>query len=253
MLFDSHTHLDDPKFDSDRDEVIENIKNSGVTGLVNVGCNLKTSEFSVKLAEKYDFIYASAGFHPCDVGDICEDDILKIAEMTKNERVVAIGEIGLDYYWDDVSRDVQKYWFLRQLKLAEELDMPVIIHNRDAHKDVLDILKKSSARGIIHCYSASAEMVDDFLSLGYYISFAGPLTYKNNKKTVLAAKKVPLDRILIETDAPYLSPDGFRGKRNDSSKIIHTCRFLADLRGLSVEEMACITEKNAKEIYRIGK
>lgn len=251
MLFDSHTHLDDPKFDSDRDEVIKNIKESGVGGLVNVGCNLETSKFSIELANKYDFIYASVGFHPCDTGDICEDDILKIAEMAKNERVVAIGEIGLDYYWDDVERDVQKHWFLRQLNLAYELDMPVIIHNRDAHLDTLETIKKSPARGIIHCYSASVEMVDEFLSLGYYISFAGPLTYKNNKKTVLAAQKVPMDRILIETDAPYLSPEGFRGKRNDSSKIIHTCRFLADLKGVSVGEMADITERNAKTVYRI--
>ena len=251
MLFDSHTHLDDTKFDSDRSEVIEKIKHSGISYLVNVGCNIPTSEFSIKLAKEYGFIYAAVGFHPCDTLNITEDDILHIKSIASNKKVVAIGEIGLDYHWDDVPHDTQRYWFARQLELACELDMPVIIHNRDAHKDTFDIISQSSAKGIIHCCSCSKDMAKRFLELGYYISFAGPLTYKNNSKTVETAKAVPMDRLLIETDAPYLAPDGFRGKRNDSSLVRFTCEKLAQIKGVSFEEMAAQTLKNAKEIYRI--
>lgn len=253
MLFDSHTHLDDEKFDSDRSEVIEKIKSSGVSYLINVGCNIPTSEFSIKLAEKYAFIYASVGFHPCDTGGITEDDITRIKELAAHKKVVAIGEIGLDYHWDDVPAETQKFWFKRQLDLAAELSMPVIIHNRDAHKDVFEILSKSTARGIIHCCSCSKEMTEEFVKLGYYISFAGPLTYKNNVRTVEAAKAVPMDRLLIETDAPYLAPDGFRGKRNDSSLIRYTCEKLAQIKGASFEDMARQTLENAKRVYNIGK
>ena len=251
MLFDSHTHLDDSKFDCDREEVIEKIKNSGVTRLVNIGCNIPTSEFSVKLAERYDFIYATVGFHPCDTGDMTEDALQKIKELAMHKKVVAIGEIGLDYHWDNVPRDVQKHWFKRQLDLAEELDMPIVIHNRDAHEDTYNILKESSAKGIMHCFSGSKEMAQRFLDLGFYISFAGPLTFKNNVKSVEAAKVVPMDRLLIETDAPYLAPDGFRGKRNDSSLVRYTCEKLAQIKGVSFEEMAKQTFENAKRVYRI--
>lgn len=251
MLFDSHTHLDDAKFDSDRDEVIEKIRKSGVSHLVNVGCNIPTSEFSVALSEKYPFIYASVGFHPCDTLGITEDDICALRNLAKHKKVVAIGEIGLDYHWDSVPRDTQKFWFERQLELACELGLPVIIHNRDAHLDTYDILKRSSASGIIHCCSASREMTEKFLELGYFISFAGPLTYKNNSKTVEAAKAVPLDRLLVETDAPYLAPDGYRGKRNDSSYMRVTCARLAEIKGMSFEEMAGITLENAKKVYNI--
>lgn len=251
MLFDSHTHLDDPKFDSDREQVIEKIRDSGVKCLVNIGCNIPTSEFSVHLAQKYDFIYAAVGFHPCDTGNITENDIETIKSLASQRKVVAIGEIGLDYHWDSVPRDVQRYWFERQLRLAEELDMPVTIHNRDAHEDTYDIIRKSSAKGIIHCCSCSREMALEFVKLGYYISFAGPLTYKNNVKTVETAKALPMDRLLIETDAPYLAPDGFRGKRNDSSLIRYTCEKLADIKGVSFEEMAEQTFENTKKVYRI--
>lgn len=251
MLFDSHTHLDDPKFDADRAEVIEKIKDSGVAKIVNIGCNIPTSEFSVHLAEKYDFIYATVGFHPCDTGSMKESDIDKLRSLASHKKVVAIGEIGLDYHWDNVPRDVQKYWFERQMKLAEELDMPVAIHNRDAHEDTFNIVKNSSAKGIIHCCSCSKEMAEEFVKLGYYISFAGPITYKNGTRNVETAKAIPLDRLLIETDAPYLAPDGFRGKRNDSSLIRYTCERLAEIKGVSFEEMAEQTFKNAEKVYRI--
>lgn len=251
MLFDSHTHLDDSRFDDDREEVIEKIKDSGVTRVVNIGCNIPTSEFSIKLAEKYEFIYATVGFHPCDTGNMTEADIDRLKTLASHKKVVAIGEIGLDYHWDNVPREVQKYWFKRQMKLAEELDMPVTIHNRDAHEDTFNIIKNSPAKGIIHCCSCSKEMATEFVKLGYYISFAGPVTYKNNSKSVETVKAVPLDRLLIETDAPYLAPDGFRGKRNDSSLIRYTCERLAEIKGVSFEEMAEQTFKNAEKVYRI--
>lgn len=251
MLFDSHTHLDDSKFDDDRYEVIEKIKNSGVSRVVNIGCNIKTSEFSVMLAEKYDFIYASAGFHPCETNDITEKDLNIIENILKHPKVVAIGEIGLDYHWDDVPRDKQKYWFCKQMEIAEKVDMPVIIHNREAHEDTLNIIKKFNVKGILHCFSGSKEMAMEFLKCGYYISFAGPLTYKNNAKSTEAAKAVPTDRILIETDAPYLAPDGFRGKRNDSSLVKYVCQKMAEIKGITFEEMANITYKNAMEVYKI--
>ncbi len=251
MLFDSHTHLDDRKFDDDRFEVIGKIKESGVSAIVNIGCNIETSEQSIELAEKYDFIYATVGFHPCDTGDITEEHIEKIKQLASHKKVVAIGEIGLDYYWDSVSRDVQRYWFERQMKLADELDMPVTIHNRDAHKDTFDICQKSNAKGIVHCFSGSKEMAEAFVKLGYYVSFAGPLTYKNNTKSVEAARAVPMDRLLIETDAPYLAPDGFRGKRNDSSLVKYTCERLAQIKGVTFEEMAKQTFENAMRVYKI--
>lgn len=251
MLFDSHTHLDDRKFDDDRIEVIEKIRASGVSKLVNIGCDIKTSENSIRLAEKYDFIYATVGFHPCDTGDITEEHIQKIKQLALHKKVVAIGEIGLDYYWDSVPRDVQKHWFKRQMELAEELKMPVTIHNRDAHEDTYNICKNSDAKGIVHCYSGSKEMAAEFVKLGYYVSFAGPLTYKNNVKSVEAAKAVPMDRLLVETDAPYLAPDGFRGKRNDSSLVRYTCEKLADIKGVTFEEMVRQTYENAMRVYRI--
>lgn len=251
MLFDSHTHLDDGKFDDDRIEVIEKIKASGVSKLVNIGCNISTCEYSIELAEKYDFIYATVGFHPCDTDEMTEEHIERLRKFASHKKVVAIGEIGLDYYWDSVPRDVQKYWFKRQMKLAEELDMPVTIHNRDAHEDTFNICKNSSAKGIVHCFSGSKEMAVEFVKLGYYVSFAGPLTYKNNVKSVEAAKAVPMDRLLIETDAPYLAPDGFRGKRNDSSLVRYTCEKLAEIKGVTFEEMAKQTYDNAMKVYRI--
>ena len=180
-----------------------------------------------------------------------EEHIEKIRQLSKDKKVIAIGEIGLDYYWDNVPRDVQKHWFKRQLELAEELDMPIVIHNRDAHEDTYNILKEYSAKGIMHCFSGSKEMAQRFLNLGFYISFAGPLTFKNNVKSVEAARVVPIDRLLIETDAPYLAPDGFRGKRNDSSLVRYTCEKLAEIKGVSFEEMAKQTFENAKRVYKI--
>ena len=250
-LFDSHTHLDDEKFDGDREEIIQKIYNSGVTMLANIGCDVKSSENSVKLAEKYHFIYATVGIHPHDTESMTEQTLEYIEKLAQNKKVVAIGEIGLDYYYENSKRDIQKYWFKRQLELANKLDMPVTIHNRDAHGDTMEILKSTPARGIIHCYSGSSEMARQLVDMGFYISFAGPLTYKNSKNAVESVKVIPIDRLLIETDSPYLAPTGFRGQRNDSSLVRYVCEKMAEIKGLSFEETAEITFNNAKKVYGI--
>jgi len=251
MLFDTHAHLDDEKFDVDREETIKKIKDSGVLKLVNIGADIKTSQNSIALAEKYDFIYAAVGVHPHDTENMTDKDLETLEKMSKHPKVVAIGEIGLDYFYDNSSRDKQKYWFEEQLKLAQRLDMPIIIHNRDAHADTMEALKKTTAKGIIHCYSGSAEMARQLVDMGFYISFAGPVTYKNSKNAVESARIVPIDKILIETDCPYLAPTGFRGKRNDSSFVHIICEKLAEIKGVSIEEMENITFTNAERVYRL--
>ncbi|MBQ7076359.1 MAG: TatD family hydrolase, partial [Clostridia bacterium] len=183
-LFDSHAHLDDEMFDADREQVIENIKNSGVKLVTNIASSIKTSYQSVDLAEKYDFIYATAGVHPSDVYDMTDSDLDTIEKLSMHKKVVAIGEIGLDYHYDGYDENLQKHWFLKQLKLAEKLDMPVVVHSRDAAKDTMDILKSVNTKGIIHCYSGSAEMAKEYIDMGYYISFTGTVTYKNAKTAV---------------------------------------------------------------------
>ncbi len=250
-LFDSHAHLDDDKFDCDREETINKIFDSGVCAFVNIGADMESSKRSIALASKYDNVYATVGIHPHDVSDMTEADIEELEQLAKHKKVVAIGEIGLDYFYDNSPRDKQKYWFARQLQLAEKLNMPVTIHNRDAHADTMEILKNSKATGIIHCYSGSAEMAKQLVDMGFYISFAGPVTYKNSKNAVQSALAVPMDRILIETDSPYLAPDGFRGKRNDSSLVRYVCEKLAEIKGVTFEEMAKQTKENAKRVYRI--
>lgn len=250
-LFDSHAHLDDEMFDADREQVIENIKNSGVKLVTNIASSIKTSYQSVDLAEKYDFIYATAGVHPSDVYDMTDSDLDTIEKLSMHKKVVAIGEIGLDYHYDGYDENLQKHWFLKQLKLAEKLDMPVVVHSRDAAKDTMDILKSVNTKGIIHCYSGSAEMAKEYIDMGYYISFTGTVTYKNAKTAVKVASEIPLERLLIETDSPYLSPDGFRGTRNDSSRVRYVCEKIAQLRGISPQQLADITYENAKRVYRI--
>jgi TatD DNase family protein len=220
--------------------------------VVNNACSLETSYESIELAKKYDFFYATVGVHPHSADEMTEETIEKLKQLASYEKVVAIGEIGLDYYYDNSPRDIQRYWFERQLRLASELHMPVTIHDRDAHGDVMEILKRNNNRGIIHCYSGSAEMAEELVKMGYYLAFGGSLTFKNAKNPVLAAAVVPLDRLLIETDCPYLAPEGFRGKRNDSSLIFAVCDKLAEIKGITREEMAEITSQNARKVYEIN-
>lgn len=252
MFFDTHTHLDDKKFDSDRSELIASLKDAGVSLLVNIGADIKSSKRSIELAEQYDFIYASVGVHPSDTGNMTEQDICLLEKMAQHEKVVAIGEIGLDYYWNDPEPEVQKEWFRKQLILAKKLNMPYIIHDRDAHSDTLEIIKEVGyTNGVMHCFSGSSEMAKEVVKMGMYVSIAGTVTFKNAPKVHAVAEIVPQDRLLIETDSPYLTPEPFRGKRNNSGYVKYTADAIAKIRGVSLDEIAKITLENGKRFYNI--
>lgn len=252
MFFDTHTHLDDEKFDTDREELITSFADEGLSLAVNIGANMETSKASIALAQKYDFIYASVGVHPNDVGDMTDDDLAQIEEWAKLEKVVAIGEIGLDYHYDEPDPEIQKVWFYKQLLLAKKLNMPYIIHDRDAHADTLEIIKKVGYyNGVMHCFSGSAEMARQVTELGMYVSIAGQVTFKNAPKVQAVAMSVPLDKLLIETDSPYLTPEPYRGKRNNSAYVKYTAAKIAELRGMTTEEIAKITMENGKRFYNI--
>ena len=252
MLFDSHAHLDDDRFLKDRDEVINSLKDSGVSYVVNVGADLNTSLNSVNLANKYDFIYAAIGVHPYDAATVNGELLEKLKNLSKqNKKIVAIGESGLDYSYDEADKEVQKKAFIKQMELAHELNLPVIIHCRDAIGDVMEIIRKYPGRGIFHCYSGSAETLKEIVNLGYHISFSGTVTFKNAKNVKESAKIVPSDRYLVETDCPYLSPEPNRGKRNDSRNLVHTLKAIADIRGISYQQALNETCENTKKVYNI--
>ncbi|RXT08992.1 TatD family hydrolase [Ammoniphilus sp. CFH 90114] len=254
MLFDTHAHLNAEQFQEDQEEVIRRAKENGVSRIVNIGFNRETIPTSLALAKQYDFIYTAVGWHPQDAKDMREEDYDWLRELSKHEKVVAIGEIGLDYYWDTSPREIQQVVFRRQIQLARELKMPIIIHNRDAHQDVVDILKEEKAAevgGIMHCFSGSLEMAKQCLDMNFYISFGGPVTFKNAKKPKEIAQEIPLDRLLIETDCPYLTPEPYRGKRNESGYVRYVAETIAALRGMSVEELAQHTTNNAKRLFNI--
>ncbi|MEW9702439.1 TatD family hydrolase [Paenibacillus sp. SI8] len=248
MLTDSHTHLNAEQFDEDREEVIQRALDAGVTRIVNVGFNRETIPSSIALAEQYDFIYSTVGWHPVDAKDMQPGDLEWIEELCKHKKVVAIGEIGLDYYWDTSPKDVQNRVFREQIRLARKLGMPIVIHNRDAHQDILQVLKEEKAAevgGIMHCFSGSWETAKMCLDMNFHISFGGPVTFKNAKQPKEVLAQVPLDRLLIETDAPYLTPHPFRGKRNETSYVRLVAETAAEIRGTTVEEIAEITTNNA--------
>lgn len=251
MIFDSHSHYDDEAFDNDRDEVLGSLLNNGIGTVVSIGCDEKSSMDAKRLSEKYPFIYFTAGFHPEFAEELNDDALSFLKEIAKNEKMVAIGEIGLDYHYDSPEREIQKSAFIKQLKLSRELDLPVCIHCRDAVGDVMEIIKKYPAKGIFHCYSGSAETAKEILKLGYYISFSGTVTFKNAKNVKETAAAVPNDRYLVETDCPYLSPEPNRGKRNSSVNLVHTLKALSEIRGISYERAVRETEENAKRIYNI--
>lgn len=252
MFFDSHAHLDDGRFDDDRDLVISSLKNEGIDFFINVGADIKGSRNSLLLAEKYDFVYASCGVHPHDTDSMTEDDLKEIEKMLSSKKAVALGEIGLDYYYDNSERETQKKWFIRQLELAKKLDVPVIVHCRDAMGDCLEIIKNSGVtKGVMHCFSGSSESAKEILKLGWYISFSGSVTFKNAKNLQMAAETIPMDRLLIETDSPYLSPEPVRGKRNDPSRVKYVAQKIAEIKGITVEEVAKITTENTKRFFNI--
>lgn len=254
MLFDTHAHFDDEQFDADRDEVLKGLKSYGVGNIVNIGSSMKTSRTSVALAEKYDFVYAAVGVHPSETGELCETDIDELKRLAANPKVRAIGEIGLDYHYpDDVEPSIQKKWFVRQLELAKELNMPVVIHDRESKGECLEILKEHKiSNGVVHCFSGSAETAREILKLGMMISFTGVLTFKNAKKAIAACAAVPLDRLMIETDCPYMSPEPHRGRRNFSGYVEFVARKMAEIKGVSYDELVDITERNAKRFYGIN-
>ena len=253
MLFDTHAHVDDAAFDEDRETLLENLPKEGITMLLNPGCSLETSRNAVKNAREYDYIYAAVGSHP-DAADEVSEEVLEIYRtlVRENPKVRAIGEIGLDYHYEDVPRQRQQQAFRDQMALARELQMPVIIHDREAHQDCLDILKEfPEVKGVFHCFSGSAEMARQLTGMGWYVGFTGVITFKNARRAVEAAAAVPLDRVVIETDCPYMSPEPFRGKRNDPSRVYRMAEKLAEIRGLPVEEIQKITLENGKRLYRI--
>lgn len=254
-FFDSHAHINLQHYDNDRDEIIKKIFGSGVDKIVIPGVDMETISSALKLAEKYpDNIYTGIGFHPTDSIKWDTTTLNTLKELSKNKSVVAIGEIGLDYYWDTSPKELQHEIFITQIELAKELNLPVIIHTRDSHEDTLKILKENNAGktgGIFHCFSGDSDFAKQCIDIGFYISFAGNITFKNAQKLRDAAKEIPLERILIETDSPYLTPMPDRGKRNDPSYVRFIAQQIADIKGLSLEEVATQTYKNALSVFKI--
>lgn len=255
-IFDTHAHYDDKVFDQDREELLSSLREQGVERIVNVSANLQEIEATLQLIGQYPFIYGAAGVHPSDAKELNEENFQQIRQAMEHEKMLAIGEIGLDYYWDSTDRDIQKKWFLRQLELAKELDKPVIIHSRDAAQDTLDLIKQAGGPDfsmVIHCFSYSTEFAREYLNMGYYLGIGGVVTYKNGRKLKEVVSYMPLDRILLETDAPYLSPVPFRGKRNSSEKLHYVVEEIARLKEVSVEEVLETTWDNACRFYRMEK
>lgn len=253
MLFDTHAHLDDRAFDDDREALLASLPESGIGLLMNPGCSLSSSRAASKLATENDFVYAAAGSHP-DAADEVDDAVLeKYRKLCKlNPKIKAIGEIGLDYHYEDIPREIQQRAFTAQLALARELDLPVIVHERDAHADGMEIIRRfPEVTGVFHCYSGSAEMARQLTELGWYIGFTGVLTFQNARRALEAAAAIPIDRIVLETDCPYMAPAPFRGRRNDPRYLYRMAEKLAEVRDLPVEEIHRITYENGKRLYRI--
>lgn len=252
MIIDTHAHYDDEKFDSDRDSLLRSFKERGVELVVNAAADIAGCRRTMQLIDAYDFMFGMQGVHPDDVGSLTEADMKFLAENAKNEKIVAIGEIGLDYYWDKAERDTQKFWFRRQIDLAKEVGLPICIHSRDAAADTLAVLKEANAGevgGVMHCYSYSAEMAEEYLKLGFYFGIGGVVTFKNGRKCKEAVARIPLERIVLETDAPYLAPEPYRGKRNESPYIQYVVQMIASLKGVTEEEVLRQTNENARRVY----
>lgn len=254
MIFDTHAHYDDKQFDPDREEVLASMKEQGIGTIVDVGSNMETSAWIVEAVKRYPMMYGAVGVHPSDTADLTEADMDILKEYAAMDRILAIGEIGLDYYWDEPERVIQKKWFEAQIELAREVKLPVIIHSRDAAKDTYDIMKELHAEeigGVVHCFSYSKEMARQFLDMGFYIGIGGVVTFKNAKTLKEVAAYVPLDRIVLETDCPYLSPEPNRGKRNSSLNLNYVAEALSQIKGIKKEELIAVTEENARRLYRM--
>lgn len=260
MIFETHAHYEDSRFSKDREEVLKSLAESGVGTVVNVGSSIETSEKCLELANTYGFVYAAIGVHPSDIDCLKEESLHWLKQQASHEKVVAIGEIGLDYYWDKEEKvqQAQRDWFWRQLELAYEVNLPVIIHSRDAAEDTMEILKRFHGQhpdvtspGVVHCYSYSPEMAREFIKMGYYIGVGGVVTFKNAKKLVKTVEAIPLERILVETDCPYMAPEPHRGERNTSCYLPYVIDKIASIKGISPKEVESQTEVNAKRMYRL--
>lgn len=251
-IFDTHSHYDDPKFDNDREILLSKMPQNGITKIVSCGCDLKTTEINKGLSEKFDFLYFAAGFHPENLNGATLRDLSKIEEYTRHPKCVAIGEIGLDYYWMDSTKDIQKQFFYEQIELSKQLDMPIIVHDRDAHGDTLEILKQTKPRGVVHCFSGSVEMAREIIKIGMFIGMNGVATFKNARKSLEVIKEIPIERLVLETDCPYLAPHPFRGKRNDSTLIPYVAERVGEVLNMNTQDVLNITNKNAHELYRLS-
>lgn len=254
MIFETHAHYDDKAFDRDRDRLIRLLKNEGIAPIINVGASVESTKGTMELAHKYDHVYAVAGVHPSDCGFLTEADMEWLRSLTDDEKVVAIGEIGLDYHYDEPDKDTQKKWFVRQIELAKDTQLPIVVHSRDAASDTFEILSRKEykgMRGIIHCFSYSLELAKEYVKMGYYIGVGGVVTFKNGCKLHEVVRGIPLDNIVVETDAPYLSPEPYRGRRNSSAFIPYIIERIAELKDLSYEEVEKAVYENAAGLYGV--
>lgn len=250
-IFDTHSHYDDEKFNPDREMLLSNLQSQGVSNVVSCGCDIETTQFNFDLAQAYDFMYFAAGFHPECLEGASLEDLEIIKKFAQNKKCVAIGEIGLNYHWMSSTKKVQKEFFTSQIELAAALDLPVIVHDREAHGDTLDILKTTKPKGVVHCFSGSKEMAREIIKLGMYIGLNGVVTFNNARKSLEVVRDIPLDRLVLETDCPYLAPVPHRGKRNDSSLIPFIAEKIATLLEMDVQELLNITNENAKKLYNL--
>lgn len=254
MIFETHAHYDDKAFDADRDALLSSMYRNGIGFVVNVGADLTSTAAGIRLAEQYPFVYAAAGVHPSETAVLNEENFAGLREQCFHGKVAAVGEIGLDYYWDEPPHGTQKLWFARQLELAREVRKPVIIHSRDAAKDTYDIMAAHNAGeigGVVHCFSYSAEMALEYVKMGFYIGVGGVVTFKNGRKLKEVVDAVPIERILLETDSPYLSPEPGRGRRNSSLNLPYIAQKIAEIKGMPYDEVVAVTERNAKQMYQI--
>lgn len=254
MIFETHAHYDDERFDEDRDILIEKLFQKNICNIINVGASIESTKTTIALAKKYENMYAAAGVHPSDIAGLNEETLAWLKEQTKDPKVIAVGEIGLDYYWDkeEEVQKAQRYWFAQQMGLARESQLPVIIHSRDAAEDMMRVMKEVHAEeipGVIHCYSYSPEMAKEFIKMGYYIGVGGVVTFKNAKKLKETVMQIPLERILLETDSPYMAPEPHRGSRNDSGNLVYVAEKIAELKGITAKEVENATLANARKLF----
>ena len=255
MIFDTHAHYDDEQFDADREELLGSLKEGGEDAVVNVGASLASSRAAIALAGRYPFMYAAAGVHPDHAAELDEESFSQLRELCRQEKVVAVGESGLDYYWDESPRDVQKKWFIRQMELARELSLPVNIHSRDAAEDTLEIVREHGRDlpGVIHCFSYSKEIACAYVKMGYYIGVGGVVTFKNGRRLKETVAEIPLTSIVLETDCPYLAPEPNRGKRNSSLNLVYVAREIARIKDVPYDEVVACTARNARTLYRLDR